>query len=129
MNLDNAFGIHAQALVFRAQRAKVLAGNLANAETPNYKARDIDFKEAMQVATESRTELQRSHPGHLSGVDLDIMGAEAKYRNPQQPSIDGNTVDAHIEQAEFAKNAMQYQASLRFLSGRISGLLTALKGE
>ncbi len=128
MGLDDIFGIHEQALKIRGQRAQMLATNLANAETPDYKARDMDFKSALALATGEATALHRTHEQHLADDESFGDGA-VKYRNPYQSAIDGNTVDPHVERVEFARNAMQYQASLQFISGKISGLLTALKGE
>ncbi len=133
LSLDNAFGIHAHALTLRAQRAEVLASNLANADTPGYKARDFDFREALaraagEVVDGQRLALKTTHAGHLSGGSgrggLDLM-----YREPFQAAIDGNTVEAHIEQAKFLENAIQYQASFEFLNRRISSLKSALTGQ
>jgi len=128
LNLDNIFGIHATALALHSRRAEILAGNLANADTPNYQARDIDFKAVLNGASEGFLPLQRSDVRHLPGSD-EVAGGALQYRIPQQPSIDGNTVDTQMEKSEFLKNAMQYQASLRFLNGRISSLRLAISGQ
>ncbi len=130
MNIDKAFGIHAVALQLRARRAEVLAANLANADTPNYKARDLDFKAALKAAAgrESAAALRTTHPRHIGGQG-NAGGVELRYRVPTQPSADGNTVDTQREQAAFAENALQYQASLTFLNGKIRSLKTAIKGE
>ncbi len=128
LNLDNLFGIHATALTLRSQRAEILAGNLANADTPNYLARDIDFKSILNGASEDFLPLRRSDARHLSAGD-EVAGGALLYRVPQQPSIDGNTVDTQLEKSEFLKNAMQYQASLRFLNGRIGSLRLAISGQ
>ncbi|WP_196137286.1 flagellar basal body rod protein FlgB [Aliikangiella sp. G2MR2-5] len=130
INFDKAFGIHEQALELRAQRAKVLANNLANADTPNFKAQDIDFTQALKQASEGlSSSLARTHDMHLdSKLGREIPGLS--YRIPNMPDTgDGNSVDAQVEQAKFAENALQYQTSLKFLNGKIKGLLTALKGE
>ncbi|HHH36412.1 MAG TPA: flagellar basal body rod protein FlgB [Gammaproteobacteria bacterium] len=132
MNIDKAFGIHAKALQLRARRAQVLAANLANADTPNYKARDMDFsaalKEAAGMTGKTVTTLRTTHKGHMTGTDQG--GGVALYdRKATQPSADGNTVDTQREQAAFAENAVHYQASLSFLSGTIKTLLSAIKGE
>ncbi|MDH5650111.1 MAG: flagellar basal body rod protein FlgB [Gammaproteobacteria bacterium] len=129
-SLDNALGIHQQALIVRAQRAQVLANNLANADTPGYQARDLDFK-AMLAGAKSATEtlsMRTTRPGHVTGDASDFM-ENALYRIPLQSSIDGNTVDAQTEKAEFLQNAMSFQASFAFLNGKIRSLMTAIKGE
>lgn len=130
ISFDKAFGIHEAALNLKAQRAEVLASNLANADTPNYKSRDIDFSKALKMASSNlNSGLTRTNVGHIdSRIGTEIPGLS--YRIPMQPDTgDGNTVEAQIEQTNFAENAMQYQASLTFLSGRIKGLITAIKGE
>lgn len=132
MNIDKAFGIHAVALQLRARRAEILAANLANADTPHYKARDLDFKAALQAAAGQRsaTALRTTHPRHIGAPGSDPAArAELRHRAATQPSADGNTVDTQREQAAFAENALQYQASLTFLNGKIRSLKTAIKGE
>ncbi|WP_126453737.1 flagellar basal body rod protein FlgB [Sulfuriflexus mobilis] len=130
LSFDNAFGIHPQAIQLYARRSSVLASNLANADTPNYKARDIDFRSALNQAKGDAGRVQATHARHFgmggSGGD---MAAEPAYRTPLQPSLDGNTVDVQVEQAAFADNSMRYMASLRFVTGSVQGLLTALRGE
>lgn len=128
MNLDKAFGIHAQAMSLRAQRSEVLATNIANAETPNYLARDVDFKSVLQSAADDMPVMAATQAGHIQAGDADLMGHDLMYRVPEQLSIDGNSVELQTERAEFNRNAMQYQASVRFLNGKVSGLLTAIKG-
>lgn len=113
---DNSlFGIHGAALEVRGQRMGILASNIANASTPGFKARDIDFQRAMAAAQDG-------------GVDGAITGA-TMYRVPLQPSLDGNTVDLSTEQTAFAENAVQYQTTLSFLNGRIGQITRALRGE
>ena len=131
-DLDKAFGIHQHGMLLRAKRAELLANNIANADTPNFKARDIDFKQAMKQAIEpsGMAQLKTTNPKHIStGVAMGNLSAELLYRNPLQPSVDGNTVDSHLEKSEFTQNAIQYQASVKFVTGRIKSLLTAIKGE
>ncbi len=129
MNIDKAFGIHATALELRARRAQVLATNLANADTPNYKARDLDFKSALKAAAgEPATTLRTTSKRHLDAAQQGGR-VEMRYRTPTQPSADGNTVDTQREQAAFTENAIQYQVSLTFLSGTIKSLMSAIKGE
>ena len=130
INFNNAFGVHEAALSIRSQRAEVLANNLANSDTPNFKARDIDFSKALEQAQVSQTSgLNKTHRAHLdSAIGSEIPGLS--YRIPLQPDTgDGNSVDAQYEQTKFAENAMQYETSLRFLDGKIKGLLTAIRGE
>ena len=130
INFNNAFGIHEAALSIRAQRAEVLANNLANADTPNFKAKDIDFSQALKLAQTNQTSgLQKSHAAHIdSQIGTEIPGLS--YRIPLQPDTgDGNSVDAQFEQTQFAENAMQYETSLRMLDGKIKGLITAIRGD
>ncbi|MEW5756009.1 MAG: flagellar basal body rod protein FlgB [Pseudomonadota bacterium] len=129
ISLDDAFGIHEQAVKFRAQRTELLAANIANADTPGYKARDFDFAQALQQA------MQGQRPGELARTDARHIAPAAHYsyeqlyHTPLQPSVDGNTVDIHIEKAKFSENAMQYMTSLQFLNSKISGLRKAIRGE
>jgi flagellar basal-body rod protein FlgB len=114
---DNTlFGVHGNALEVRSQRMGVLASNIANASTPGFKAKDIDFQSALSSLESG------------SGVDT-VMAAATKYRVPNQPSMDGNTVELSSEQTAFAENAVQYQTTLSFLNGRIAQVTRALKGE
>lgn len=128
-SFDRAFGIHEKALGVRAQRTEILANNLANADTPGFKARDIDFKAVMrdQVSKSSGLPVDRTNDGHLKGRGR--VGWDLLYRTPEQPSIDGNTVDPHQENVEFATNAMSYNATFEFLNDRMRGLMNAIKGE
>ncbi len=128
INFNNALGIHPQALTLREKRSEVLASNLANADTPEYKARDLDFQAVLKQSMPAANTLERTQQGHFSPNDR-LLGATMLYRNPQQASIDGNTVESHIEQAKYAENAVQYQASLNFINGRFSGLMSAIRGE
>jgi flagellar basal-body rod protein FlgB len=128
---DKLFGIHAQALQLRARKAELLASNLANADTPNYKARDVDFREVLGSEMGSGTlPMIRSHAGHMTSSDLSgFDNVTMKYRVPSQPSLDGNTVDAQTEKGEFAANSVRYMASMQFLEGRIRGLIKTLREE
>lgn len=130
ISIDKAIGIHDQALFVRGRRLEILASNMANADTPNYKARDIDFRAALTEAEELRlsVNLSRTHERHIEG-DKTARLEDALYRVPSQPSLDGNTVDPQLEQAAFTQNTVQYQASLEFLNRKISGLRSALRGE
>jgi flagellar basal-body rod protein FlgB len=130
ISFDNILGIHERALMLRARRSEVLASNLANADTPGYKARDIDFKATLEqsMSTQQGAGMNATHAGHFTngagGADGELL-----YRNPTQPSIDGNTVDSQVEKSKFAENALQYQASLSFIDGRLKGLMAAIRGE
>jgi flagellar basal-body rod protein FlgB len=128
-SIDKHFGVHAQAVQLRSQRTELLAANIANADTPGYKARDIDFASVMRQTAGSGEALQVTHERHLNVNGTTAGQAAALYRVPIQPAQDGNTVDVQQEQAAFAENAVRYQASLEFLSGRVRGLITAIKGR
>ncbi len=135
-SLDKIFGINQQALKIHSRRSEILAGNLANADTPGYKARDIDFKATLQQikAGANATSLKTTHANHLNSAGsqaggIDNVLGEMKYRIPSQPSLDGNTVDSLKEKAAFMENALLYQTNLKFLSGKIKHIKTALKGD
>jgi flagellar basal-body rod protein FlgB len=127
--MDKLFGIHAAALKLRANRAELLAANIANADTPNFKARDIDFKHVLNMTASKSGDLFTTNSRHIDISGGSEMGAEMMYRQPNQPSLDGNTVDLQMERSAFMENSMMYQASLRFLNGKINGLMTAIRGE
>ena len=116
MATEKLFGLHATALQLRSQRMMMLASNIANAATPNYKARDLDFSKALDLASQG------------ASTDGAIEGAIA-YRVPVQPSLDGNTVEGPVELAAFGENAVRYQASLMFINRRIAGLELAMTGR
>ena len=129
--IDRAFSIHDDALMLRSRRSSILAANIANADTPDYKARDIDFRAMLQDMSSKESKslgMTKTHAKHLGDAPVHAA-SEIKYRNPLQPSLDGNTVDMHAEQARFSKNALEYQTSLTFLNSKISGLKLAIKGQ
>jgi flagellar basal-body rod protein FlgB len=128
-SLDKAFGVSPAALQLRAQRTQVLAENLANADTPNYKARDIDFKQAMLQAQGRLPTLQTTNGKHIAAPGTTAANPALLYRVPFSAALDGNTVETQAEQANFAENTVHYQATLTFLGQRINGLIGALKGE
>jgi flagellar basal-body rod protein FlgB len=131
INFNNALGIHAQALTLRTQRTTLLANNIANASTPGYKARDIDFQALLSQANNSQrrsVDVLRTHQRHIAGAGTGF-GSEVLYRVPNQASVDGNTVDEQIENAAFARNALEHQASFQFLNSKFTGLMKALRGE
>lgn len=127
INFNEALGIHPQALTMREKRSEVLATNLANSDTPGYKARDLDFKSILKQNLPPTQTMERTQAGHFASQQL--LEARAMYRNPNQVSLDGNTVEANVEQAKYAENAVQYQASLQFISNDFSGLMMALRGQ
>jgi flagellar basal-body rod protein FlgB len=128
--LDNAFGISAQALAFRSHRSSLLAANIANADTPEYLARDYDFKAVLEQAASGydTSKLATSDEGHIAVGSGGAYG-EPQYRIPTKSSDSGNTVEEEIEQAAFSENSLRYQTSLQFLNGTIRGLKLAIKGE
>lgn len=133
ISFDKALGIHEKALGFRAQRAEVLANNITNADTPNYKARDMDFSSVLAAESDKqqngRFALDRTNTRHIDAQGL-AMGDDAlMYRTPTQPSVDQNTVDAQVEQANYTENAIGFQASFTLLNSKFKGLVSALRGE
>lgn len=128
ISFEKAFAGHDKMLEFRSARASVLANNIANADTPNYKARDITF-DSMFNTEKNNLRLANDDPQHIAGVSSFDGHSGLLYRNPSQPSLDGNTVDMQREQAEYAKNSMQFDTSFMFLDRKISGLKKALTGN
>lgn len=127
--IDSYFGVHEAALRLRTARSELLAGNLANADTPNYQARDIDFKSLLnEYRGLGDARLQTTHRQHLN-PNGDIGSSEPMYRIPNQPAVDGNTVDSQTEKAAFMENSLQYQATLRFIDGSIKTLRSAIRGD
>jgi flagellar basal-body rod protein FlgB len=122
---DTAFGIHERALDLRAQRLEVIASNIANVDTPHYKARDVDFKSVLNDAQQT---LSTTQVGHMKSS---AVGEQSNlvYSIPFNTSLDGNTVELSVEQAKYGKAAAQYQATLRFIEGDISGIRKALRGD
>lgn len=129
IGFEKALGVHEQALHLRVQRTEILANNLVNADTPNFKARDIDFKSALQGQLQTTTRVRATHDKHIGVSDQMGFQPELKYRIPMQPSLDGNTVEEEGEISRFAKNNMDFQTSFMFLNGKFKGLTKALKGE
>ena len=124
--IDQAFGVHEQALGMRSQRMEVLARNVANADTPQFKAQDIDFKKVLKD-TQSAA-LQTTHSNHLS-IDQSEQPNGLMYRVPFNVAFDGNTVELAVEQAKYGQSAADYQATLSILENRISGIRKALRGD
>ena len=157
--LDNYLGIHPQALALEARRNELLAANLANVDTPNYKARDLDFKAALAAAaggTSGALPMTQTNQngipapagtaagsaiaasaGIAANAGAAAIGGTAaaldptllQYRIPMAPALDGNTVDEQLEQSAFAENAVRYQATLTFLNSKLRDLMTAITGS
>lgn len=140
--LTGSLDFQATALTLRSERSRVLASNIANADTPNYKARDFDFRAALtQAATAMPGSLrgagaasgglaaQRTSEGHLPAATAGAGSPTLLYRTPLQTSLDANTVDLDRERASFAENSVRYEASLRFINGQIRQLMTAINGQ
>ena len=130
--IDNTLSFQQQALGLRAFRQQILAGNIANSDTPNYKARDFDFSTVLKAAVAGlgggNLSLATTDSRHLSG-SADASPARLMYRVPVQASADGNTVEMDVERAQFSENAVQYEAGLRFISGQIRTLTSAIQGQ
>jgi len=133
ISFDKALGIHEKALGFRAQRAEVLANNIANADTPHYKARDLDFAAVLAEQNEKQGGktfgLSRTDSQHIAADGIQLADPALRFRTPFHPSIDQNSVDMQQEQANYAENAVQFQASFTFLNSKFKGLIGALRGE
>ncbi|PAV26218.1 flagellar basal-body rod protein FlgB [Tamilnaduibacter salinus] len=131
ISFDKALGIRDDALMLHSRRAEVLANNLANADTPGFKARDIDFRAALRDASASQSgaAMERTHDRHMATGGAMTERAALLYRVPHQPSVDGNTVETQQEQARYTRNAMGFQASFQFLSSTFKGMSEALKGQ
>ncbi len=126
---QNLFGIHEQALLLHGRRMSVLATNLANADTPNYKARDIDFAAVLGGTEDGALPMSATQPAHVGSAPDPVGAANLQYRNPYQASLDGNTVEMPVEQAAFSENNVRYQASLTFINIRIAELTLAINGQ
>ncbi|MFZ9406793.1 MAG: flagellar basal body rod protein FlgB [Burkholderiaceae bacterium] len=149
--LTDSIDFHGRALLLRAERQKVISGNIANADTPGYAARDFDFRAALADATRNQSEvrsatgqsgqaagrdvaggLQVTQAGHLGQPATEgarIDSTVLRFRNVEQASIDGNSVDLDRERAAFADNAVRFEASLRFINGSVRTMLSAIRGE
>ena len=125
------FRFFQDALNVRAHRQEMLASNIANADTPNYKAVDVDFSKVLKGAQASRGQIavNTTSPDHLQGRSVSPLGARVMYRVPVQPSVDGNTVDTNVEMAQFSDNAIHYQALLGFLNEEVRMRKMAIQGQ
>ena len=123
--LNGIFGVHEKAMVLRQRRLALLGQNIANADTPHYKAKDIDFKKIM--AKETDFSIKLSQAGHMNSTNS--RNPALIFRTPNNPAADGNTVELNYEQAQFGKESARYTATLQFLENRIGGIRRALRGE
>lgn len=128
INLDRLTALHHRAVNVRNDRMELISGNLANQNTPGYKARDINFQEAMKSASyQQKLSLDRTTGAHIKGHM--VGNNEIAFRVPTQPDTgDGNTVEAQIERNIFLENGLRYQASLQFLDGKLKGIKKAITG-
>lgn len=129
-SIDDYLGMHANALQLRSQRANLIASNLANSDTPNYKAKDIDFASMLAQETGKKLAVTTTSANHMpTPGSAKLSSSDMMYRVPNHASLDGNTVDVQVEQGKFSENALRYQTSLNFLSKKISGLIRTLRSE
>lgn len=137
-NLTAGLDFHSKALVLRAQRQGVIASNIANADTPGFAARDIDFKESMSAANSSSLALDglrgsSTNPAHMATIGSSLGGLDSDrglvYAAQSQPSMDGNSVDLDRERANFADNSVRYETTLRFINGYSKTILSAIQGQ
>ncbi len=131
MKADGIFGIHEQALKLHDRRTEVLAANLANADTPGYKARDFNFQATLREVQSEQAPgsvvMRVTNPRHIAVAPMPLEVLQ--YRVPDQPSVDGNTVDSQREQAAFAENEVGHQATIRFIDGALGTLKRAIRGQ
>lgn len=130
INFEKAFGVHQHAMVARSARSQVLASNIANADTPNFKAKDVDFQAMLTNSKRQQAggAMSKTHEKHFKMPSIGQQ--ESLYTVPNQPDTgDGNTVDVQLERNKFLENSMQYQASVNWMGGKIKGLKKALSGQ
>jgi flagellar basal-body rod protein FlgB len=128
VNFDKAFGVHDNALLLFERRTQLLSENIANVDTPGFKAKDINFDQVLQSQQKQSVKLNATHKGHI-GLSQDAYSEDIEFRQVDQSSADGNTVDMQKEKAAFAENTVRYQTTLQILSRKISGLKMAFRGE
>ena len=132
ISFNKALGLYESALKLRSDKASTIASNLANADTPNYKAKDINFHEALKSSMGSGNNsmsMRTTHSGHIDFDKGNGPSANEYFRTPSQPSVDGNTVEEQVEHAEFMKNNLEFQAAFTMLNSRFKGMSKAVKGE
>ncbi len=125
--IKQQFEVHSKALGLRNRRNEILASNIANAATPNYKARDVDFESELARSL-SIGPINTTNKQHIAVGSKNLPG-KVQYRQSLNPSMDGNTVELAVEQMEFAENSIRYQTTLNFINGKLSGLMSAIRGE
>lgn len=129
---DRQIQFHQTALNLQAHRQQLIASNIANADTPNYKARDVDFRAALQgalKASSAAVPLATTQPGHIAGGGAPTLESLTGYRRELQSAVDGNTVNMDVERAAFAENALRYEASVTFINGMLRSMNTAITGQ
>lgn len=136
INFEKALGSAERALIFRSQRAEILSNNIANADTPNFKARDLDFSTVLLQSQTKETpatpiSLKTTNVKHITGKESVnyIYGGALLYSTPAQPAIDQNTVDQQVEIAKYTENGIRFDAAFTRLNGAFKGLLKALRGD
>lgn len=132
ISIDKQLGVYQHALQLRSMRANVLANNIANADTPGFKARDIDFQAMLQQRmgeAPANGSLGVTDNQHINLVSDQSTITGLKYRNATNPSIDGNSVDSQREKTEFMRNTMEFQTAFEFLNGKIKSMISAIRGE
>ena len=127
ISLDNQFALRLHSLQIAEHRLQLLAGNVANADTPGYQARDLDFRSAMQKADSGQMHMATTQNGHIN-IGQNASPGRVQYRVPTQPTLDGNTVDSQLEAASIGETTIRYQATLTFLNQKIQGLMSAISG-
>ena len=125
--IENHLSVYSNALNLRGKRNKILASNIANAATPHFKARDIDFETEIKKR-EKIGDISVNHENHFAMLSK-VRPNDMLFREPLNPSLDGNTVELAVEQMEFSENVVRYQTTLQFLSNKINGLMSAIRGE
>lgn len=129
ISFDTAFSGHDKFLQFRSDRSAVLANNIANADTPNFKARDITFDSILRESTRTKMQMASTNQRHFEKESMSTKESDALlYRVASQPSLDGNTVDMQREQAEFAQNSLKFDSSFMFLDRKVNSMKKALSG-
>jgi len=129
---DKQIQFHQTALNVQAYRQQLLASNIANADTPHYKAKDIDFRSALEgvlSGKENGMALSRTQPQHIEGGTRSVLEGATKYRTELQSAVDGNTVNMDVERAAFAENSVHYEASITFINGMLRSMQTAISGQ
>jgi flagellar basal-body rod protein FlgB len=132
--LTDSLDFHGQALALRSERQRLLASNIANADTPGYVARDMDFASALRQATGNATggmpaTLNTSTAGHIAAATGARAEPKLLYASASQTNLDRNSVDMDRERAAFADNSVKYEATLRFINGNVRTMLDAIKGQ